>query len=116
MYVSPIFCVLTALLLLKIRFFYNITTFPPVNTDVSKYRSAFIFRVKRLKLSVLGLLGPVRKGCASLRNVGYYLPFGHDYYKSSELQKYVTKGSTFWTEDPRKYIAITRESRLLALI
>ena len=95
MYVSPIFYVLTAVLLLKIRFFYNVTTFRPVNTDVSKYRSAFIFRVKRLKLSVPGLLGPVRRGCASNRNVGYYLPVDHDYCKISELQEYTYKGGIY---------------------
>jgi hypothetical protein len=116
MYVSPIFYVLTSVLLLMIKFFYNVTTFRPVNTNVSKYHSAFIFRVKRLKLSVLGLLGPVRTVCANLRNVGYYLPVDHDYYKNSELQECIKKGSTLWTENPRKYIPVTRKSRFSALI
>jgi hypothetical protein len=115
MYVSPIFFVLSAVLL-KIRFSYNVTTLRPVNTDVSKYRSAFIFRVKRLNLTVLDLLGPVRKGCASLRNVGYYLPVDHDYYRNSELQECIKKVSTLWSENPRKCIPITRKNRLSVLI
>jgi len=80
--------------LIKIRFLYNVTTFRPVNTDVSKYRSSFIFRVKWLKVSVRGLLGPVHKGCASFRNVRNYLPVDHAYYKNSELHECVKKGST----------------------
>ena len=110
-YVSPIFCVLTAVLL-KIRFLYTARTFRPVNTDASKYHSAFIFRVKWLKLSVRGLLGPVHKVCVSVQNIRNSLPVDHAYYKNSELQECIKKGSTLWTEYPRECIPITRKRGL----
>lgn len=107
----PIFCVLTAVLL-KIQFLYNVTMFRPVNTDVTNYRTVFIFRVKRLKLSILGLLGPVHKGLARFQNIRNYLPVDRDYYKNSELQDCIKKRSTLWTGNPRKFIPITLKSRL----
>jgi hypothetical protein len=72
---------------------FYVTTFRPVNTDVSKYRSSFTFRDKGLKLSVLGLLGTVHKDSASFRNVRPCLLVDHDYYRYSELQECMKRGS-----------------------
>jgi hypothetical protein len=93
----PIFCILTALLL-DIRFLYNVRTFRPINTDVLKYCNTFIFRVKQLTLSFLGLLGPVHKGCMSFQNIRNYLPADHNYYKNSELQDCIKKFGVYFLD------------------